>query len=186
MTKCPSILNTYRRLTCNTETNHQDLSPSRPLLHIPPLLLPHTHIPRLGLRLRRWFHADSTHHSRLHIRALSAPLARHSHTFLLPRWAAPGTRKQPPARAAAWSVQPRRGKRQGRARIRVLLGRGNSRLCTGMGIPIRTAISVHALGWHGTLVRQNPSQSTCSIMCIMLTCNVGYPCSFPTLYISSH
>ena len=69
----------------SVETNHKDVPPARPFLHVPTFLLPHPHIPRLGLRIRRWLHTNSPHHACFHLWAFSAAITHHSHNVLLSR-----------------------------------------------------------------------------------------------------
>lgn len=137
------------------ETNHKNLPPPRPLLHLPPLPLPNPYFPRLGLRLRRRLHTNPAHHPRLHIRALPAPLPPHRDLILLPRGAAARAwRELAPPRATTGSLQLERGRWwQRRVGIWILLGCSHPSICAGVGVFVRGAVSVHAACWDGALVR---------------------------------
>jgi hypothetical protein len=139
------------------ETNHKNIPPPRPLLHLPPLLLPLHNLSGLGLRIRRRLHTNPTHLARLHIRTLPPALPRHRNALLLPRRSAPRARWFLSSPSAARPLQLERSRWwQGRAGIRVLLGCGDTRICTGLGVFVCRAVLVHAACWNGTLVRQNP------------------------------
>ena len=83
------------------ETNNKDIPPTRPIVHIPSLLLPDPHIDRMGFRIRRWVYADPPYNARLHIRTLPTTLARDSDAVLLSRRPVAGARKL----AATWATE---------------------------------------------------------------------------------
>ena len=140
-------------LILSAETNHKNIPPPRPDLHISPRLPPHTHVPRLGLRVRQRLWADTVHNARVYIRALPATVACHGDTFLLPRRAVTRARELVTTRAAARVVQFERGGwREGRAGVWVLLGRCYKSVCAGVGVSVCGAISVYAACADGALV----------------------------------
>jgi len=149
------LISLSRQRLCLTlaETNYKNIPPTRPILHIPPLLPPHPYITRLGLRIRQRLHANTTHNARLHFRALLTIIAGHCDTVLLPGWTTTRTRELVAPRQAERAVQSERGRRwKGRARIWVLLGRSDTSVRTCLGIPLCCAILVHAACGDGSLV----------------------------------
>jgi hypothetical protein len=66
------------------ETNHKNIPPTRSILHVPTVVLPHIDLSRMGVRIRRWFHANATHHAGLYLRTLFTPVVGHSDTILFP------------------------------------------------------------------------------------------------------
>jgi hypothetical protein len=143
-------------LTVVLETNHKNIPPPRPLLHIPPLLLLDAHFPGMGLCIRRRLYANTTYNARIHIWALSPSLATHSNTILLPcrttTWAWKFNTPRPPKRPIQ-SERSRRWKR--RARIRILLGRGHKSVRASVGVLVRGAVLVYAIDRDGTLASQS-------------------------------
>lgn len=139
----------------SVETNHKNLPPPRPLLHLPPLPLPNRHLPILGLLLCRRLHANTAHHARLHIRALPASLAPNRDIILLPRWPLTRTRRVfLTSRAKTGTIQSQRSRRrERRVGIRILLGRSDPRIRARLGVFIRRAVLVYADCWDGALVR---------------------------------
>lgn len=109
----------------SVETNNKDIPPTRPILHISALLLPYSHLPRLGFRIRRWFHTDPPHNARFYFWALLAALACRSHSILLPCRPITGPRQYTAARPTKRPIQPWRRLWQGRAGVWLLLGCGH-------------------------------------------------------------
>jgi hypothetical protein len=135
------------------ETNYKDISPPRPLLHIPPLPLHDTHFARMGLRIRRWFHTNAAYNYGVHIRALPSTFAPHSHIVLLPRRTITRTRELVTTRSSEGIVQSERGRWwERRAGIWVLLGRCDTSICTSLGVSLCGAVLVHAAYRNGSLV----------------------------------
>jgi hypothetical protein len=138
----------------DTETNHKNIPPPRPLLHIPPLPVHDPHVARMGLRIRRRLHANITHNHGLYIRTLLTTFATHSNTILLPRRTTARTRELITARSSERIVQLERGRWwERRAGIWILLGCRNKSVCTSMGVPLRRSVLVHAADRNGSLVR---------------------------------
>jgi hypothetical protein len=132
-------------LTVCLETNYKNLSSSRSLLHIPPLLFLNAHVPRVGLRVCRRLHANTTYNHGLYIWAFPPTFARDCDTVLLPCWAVTWARELITPRATEGPIQLERSRRRKRrAGIWILLGCCDTSICTSLGLSVRGAISVHA------------------------------------------
>jgi hypothetical protein len=142
-------------LTMSPETNHKNIPPPRPLLHIPSLLLPNPHITRMGLRIRRRLHTNTTYNNGFYIWTLPSPLPRHSNIILLSRRTLTRTRKLHITRSPARTVQLERSRRrQRRAGIWILLGRCYKSICASLGVSVCGAVFVYAADWDGSLVSE--------------------------------
>jgi hypothetical protein len=139
------------------ETNNQDIPPTRPFIHIPPLLLPDPHIARVGLRIRRWVHADPSHNARLHIRTFPTTVTRDGDTVLLPRRAITRARKLATTGETQRALQSWRGQRERRAGVWILLGRCDPGLRASLGVPLCCAVPLYAARRDRSLVRQQLS-----------------------------
>ena len=128
----------------SAETNHKNVPSTRSVLHVPTVVLPHIDLSRMGIRIRRWLHANATYYAGLHLRTLSSAVVGHSDAILLPGRSVAGAWKLHAAGPETRAVQLGRGRGQRRAGVWILLGCFNTRICTGVGIPLRGTVPVHA------------------------------------------
>jgi len=134
---------TLLKLT-TAETNHEDIPPTRSVLHVPTVVLPHIDLSRMGVRIRRWLHANATHHAGLHLRTLPTTVVGHSDIILFPGRSVARPRKLYAPRSETRAVQLRRRRGQRGAGVWILLGCFNTRICTSVGVSLRGTIPVHA------------------------------------------
>ena len=79
----------------------QQLAPTRPSLHLPPLVLPPAHEPSLVPCLHTTSSCNSQACIHVRIRPLPPRLPSSQHSLLLPRWSLPGSRSRRSTRSQA-------------------------------------------------------------------------------------